>query len=87
MEGQPEGEFRIERIVLVQAIEGGALVGGRTVGVKIYFQLPVVRPVEIEVDAVVDGVTVMVEPETYHEALTFGGKNIRLMRNYLLDTR
>jgi hypothetical protein len=54
----PQGEIGIARIVLVQGIEGGKLVGGRMIGVRTYFNLSAGQSVEIEVNASVDGVQV-----------------------------
>jgi hypothetical protein len=52
-------EISIERIVLVQGIEGGALVGGRAIGVRVYFNLPSGQSLEMEVAASVDGIHVV----------------------------
>jgi hypothetical protein len=59
-----QGEISIARIVLVQGIEGGELVGGRTIGVRTYFNLSAGQAVEIELNASVDGAQVAQKTKT-----------------------
>jgi hypothetical protein len=56
--GLEEADMSLDRVVILQAIEGGELVGGRTIGVRIYLNILANRPVEIEYLAIVDGAQV-----------------------------
>ena len=51
------GDLSIHEIVLLQAIEGGKMVEGRDVGVRVYLVWTGASPVEVEVVATVDGKT------------------------------
>ena len=49
------GDLKIHRVVLLQAVEGGELVGGRAVGVRVFLRWSGNQPIEAEVAATVDG--------------------------------
>jgi len=48
------GDLSIQRVVLLQAVEGGQLVAGRPVGVRVFFSWTGSQPVGVEVIATLD---------------------------------
>jgi hypothetical protein len=51
---RPEGDLSLDRIVVLQAVEGAQLVGGRDVGVRVFLNWTGSQPAQVEVQATID---------------------------------